>query len=536
VCTRLYGAELGVFVAVVSATALPLLVALDCAAQQAPIEPAGLQQAKVIVGENGEFFGNARAERLVQEAKKSDPMFCPQEQRDRDKAALLYEQAIDAQPGAKYNAVLADRVAQMYATYEDKKKNVVPVPDRAIQWWNRCLELTNPKQLLWAQAQMGLASTAIIKGDAKSAAAAYDNILRVDANQIELEDWKFWPESDRYEAQRKREIERLQKSVWQIQNRALEEWRAAEKTLCQKPDEPRWKSEMFENKEAFCALFKPGAYGAGGSEMDRWDAELAKGGDERIAQLQEAIRKYPNSPYADDAALLLARAVFLYRGDADRAISGLSDVIKQYPDGEWIAEDPVVVNDIALGMVGSSGNGWKRVPFSGGMTEYMREVMSYMEYVYEHPNRTSDEAKYWISWIIFRTKNEQRYQEAEELLRGVIARHKDAGWTQADLKAAKQLQNKLVANAMRTERMAYWLLVPLLKRMGKDAAAVEAAAEAKRIEASAARKAAAQAIDVERSAFLRTIEKPPVSTPDLPKSVREKMRQMREPWMEKPRP
>lgn len=309
------------------------------------------------------------------------------------------------------------------------------------------------------------------------------------------------------------------------------------------PAEPAWKSDILDNTEAFCALFKPKAYGALGSEMDQWYIGSTTGGDERIAQLQEAIQKYPESPYADDAALLLARAYFLYGNDtangiaatvngrtipnaffpygddAKKAIAALYDVIKRYPGGEWIAEDRVVIEDIAGRVLHNSGRKDKAV-FPAAATGHLRDVTSYMEYASEHPNWTSDEAKYWIAWILFKTRNEQRYQEAEDLLRSVIARHKDADWTQADLEAAKQFQNRLIATALvRSERMAYNLLIPLLKKMGKDAAAVQAAAEAKRIGVDAARAAAARAIEAERAAFLRTIKKPPVSTPDLPPSA-----------------
>ena len=41
----------------------------------------------------------------------------------------------------------------------------------------------------------------------------------------------------------------------------------------------------------------------------------------------------------------------------------------------------------------------------------MSEVASYMKYVSEHPNYTSDEAKYWIAWIILQTKNERNIEK-----------------------------------------------------------------------------------------------------------------------------
>jgi len=285
---------------------------------------------------------------------------------------------------------------------------------------------------------------------------------------------------------------------------------ATKQAESQQPAEPRWKSDIFENTDAFRALFKPGTYGARASEVFQWmSGDGLEGGQARIAQLQEAIRKYPNSPYVDDAALLLARASFLYgtdtvKGigvtvvdpdgnehsapraffvyghDAETAIAGLYDVIKKHPNADWVAEDPIMLRDIAVLM-----NTFKRrgkAALSEGTTEYMHEVMSYMEYVSEHPNRTSDEAKLCIAWIIFKTRKEQRYQEAEDLLRSVIARYRDAARTQVDLEAAKHLKNKLIETVLpRTEREASDLLIALLEKQGKNAAAVEAAEEYARL-------------------------------------------------------
>lgn len=177
------------------------------------------QQVAAVIGPNGEIYGNANAKRLVEEARKFDPMFCLEDQRDRDKAVLLYQQAIDAQPGAKINAMLANRVAQLYAFYADRKKNVTPVRSNARKWWKRCLESTNPRQLLWAQAQMGLICTA---ADSKSAIAACDNILKIDANQIELDNWKSWPEGDQSKTLRDRKKDELRKQIVKIQSLAKE--------------------------------------------------------------------------------------------------------------------------------------------------------------------------------------------------------------------------------------------------------------------------------------------------------------------------
>ena len=214
--------------------------------------PAGTVVRSDVVGPDGEIYGNATAEKLVQEARKYDPLFCPEEQRDRDKAIFWYKQAMDAQPGAKINAALADRVAQLYAFYADRKNKVAPIRDNARHWWSRCLDLTNPKQLLWAQAQMGLTNVA---ADTKAAMTACNNIQKMDARQIELDDWKVWPEgdSDRDKAIRDGERERLRKQVAEIQTRATkkkarieeqaklnESRKAAEAIPHQEPKPSRW--------------------------------------------------------------------------------------------------------------------------------------------------------------------------------------------------------------------------------------------------------------------------------------------------------
>jgi hypothetical protein len=167
--------------------------------------------------------------------------------------------------------------------------------------------------------------------------------------------------------------------------------------------------------------------------------------------------------------------------DAEKAIAGLYDVIKKYPNGTWIAEDPIVIEDVAL-LTLRYGKESLAKSMQSDTTQHMRNVARYMEYVSEHPNYTADEAKLWIAWIILKTGNKPRYQEAEDLLRSVIARHQDAARTQADLKAAKRLGNPEITRLVRSEGSAYQWLIPLLKRMGKDKAAAEASAELERSE------------------------------------------------------
>jgi hypothetical protein len=166
-----------------------------------------------------EIYDNVKAFELVLAARKVDPLYCAEKDRDRDMAANLYEQAIGAQPGAKINAQLANRIAQMYAFFEDRPKNVRPIPERAHQWWTRCLELTNSRQLIWSQAQMGLASVSMIGGNPRAVLDRYDEILRVDVSKMELDNWKVWPEGDSegVKAIRARDLETVGRHMKELQ-------------------------------------------------------------------------------------------------------------------------------------------------------------------------------------------------------------------------------------------------------------------------------------------------------------------------------
>jgi len=181
--------------------------------------PEGVLPSRPSGSGDGLIYGSEFAERLVQEARSFDPQSSLPPRRDRDLAISLYQQAIEAQPGAKVNAVLANRIAQLYNTFADKARGVYPRPDKAAEWWRRCLEFTDPTQLLWSQAQMGLASTTVMQRNPESAAAFYDQILAVDSNTIQLENWKRWgaPQTDEEAAALRQELERIRQQHRELQ-------------------------------------------------------------------------------------------------------------------------------------------------------------------------------------------------------------------------------------------------------------------------------------------------------------------------------
>lgn len=140
-----------------------------------------------------EIYETPEAAQAVKEARSFDPMYCPQDSRDRDKAAELYAKAIEFQPGARINAMLADRIAQLYAFYEDRDKKVKPDLAKAAQWWSRCIEASSPRQLVWAQAHMGLNSVAALNRKPSAKTDLLEKIIEMDPNEVELAKWIEWP-------------------------------------------------------------------------------------------------------------------------------------------------------------------------------------------------------------------------------------------------------------------------------------------------------------------------------------------------------
>jgi hypothetical protein len=68
----------------------------------------------------------------------------------------------------------------------------------------------------------------------------------------------------------------------------------------------------------------------------------------------------------------------------------------------------------------------------------------------------------WVAWIIREGKLADRYAEAEKSLHDVIDRHRNAKRVQANMKAAKEIKNRLIeAYLLRTELKSHQLLIYL---------------------------------------------------------------------------
>ena len=140
--------------------------------------------------DGGLIFGNEQAANLVKQARIHDPNWAKQENRDIRKAIALYEKAIAAQPGAKINAMIANRIGQLYGFTEDPTRGVKPDPAKAAQWWARTIEYSESTQLIWAQAHIGSASAGVMQRDGMTAITHYQTILDVDPKTVQPRNWQ----------------------------------------------------------------------------------------------------------------------------------------------------------------------------------------------------------------------------------------------------------------------------------------------------------------------------------------------------------
>ncbi len=246
----------------------------------------------------------------------------------------------------------------------------------------------------------------------------------------------------------------------------------------------RWDQRHLPEYPIYCLLLKRDGVGNGLAEPRQWEwAETRKplDDDTREPALRALLKKYPDSDYADDAALLLARARLFYHDDAKGAIEQLYAVAAKYPQGHWIAEDAVFLLHAFTPNVTRAGepcDSWFSLPPEERGLSHGWKTVKYMAYLEQHPNSTADEAHYWIAWIIARMQLQHRYPEAEKLLTGMIEAHRAERRTEKDAQAAESLHNDIITEMMsRPERASHQLLIELYLLQGDHAKAKAAIAD-----------------------------------------------------------
>lgn len=192
--------------------------------------------SNLILDKDKNIYDNQKAFDLVMQARTFDPQSARQENRNRDRAIDLYREAIAAQPGAKVNAALSNRIAQMYAFLLAPAAGVKPNEELAKAWYLQCLEFSDDRQLIWVQAQSGLVSLALIARDQKSVQERCEKIMAVDPQKLGLPVYKDWSRTgpDEVAAELKRQIDDLQ----QMQKIAAERLDTIRKANANKPIVP----------------------------------------------------------------------------------------------------------------------------------------------------------------------------------------------------------------------------------------------------------------------------------------------------------
>ena len=194
------------------------------------------------------------------------------------------------------------------------------------------------------------------------------------------------------------------------------------KNTSQKEKKSVWEDKRrVEDFKVYMLLIKSKSTGNFLPEYMQWEDKKPLKDPVRETNLKKLLRKYPNSQFADDAALLLARAKLFYHNDPEGAIKGLYKVIKDYPKGDWIAEDRVWLDSIPMFARGHrDGTRSPREPRA--YQPYKRFV--YFRYLEANPHKTVDEARYWIAKVILSTDlKKTRFDEAVSNLKLVVDKY-----------------------------------------------------------------------------------------------------------------
>ena len=183
-----------------------------------------------------DIFHNKEAADLVRKARENYDLRSgsgAHKDEDRDKAIEIYQQAMEAEPGADINAVLALRIAQHYSLFDTDQAeleggpqfgignpNFKPDHHKALEWFQRAVSLSKPIHQVWGFAQMSLANTLVKLNKNKEAIAAYERILEMAPEKMELPPWRHRPANSTRESQAElqQELKAVRENVDKMRN------------------------------------------------------------------------------------------------------------------------------------------------------------------------------------------------------------------------------------------------------------------------------------------------------------------------------
>ena len=147
-----------------------------------------------------------------------------------------------------------------------------------------------------------------------------------------------------------------------------------------------------------------------------------------VTALRDVVEHRPSSPFADDAALILARGRMLWYNDVNGALQELHKVVQDYPDGHWVAEDEkwLVFTHPLLQAV------FRGEPLDPDTTPGLQGAIVNHIAVYS-PNYTVDEA--YMTIAMFYAEGYAKPPESQvEYYNKVIERHAEKNRFAEDLK------------------------------------------------------------------------------------------------------
>lgn len=229
------------------------------------------------------------------------------------------------------------------------------------------------------------------------------------------------------------------------------------------------KNRLFEERPAKARLFDCYSY-----------ADRAKFWPQRKASLQAIVDEYPNSQYADDAAVILACGRYDIEKDAEGAIVALNQVIKNFPDGRSILE-PIWAAPLGCRFDWT----WTRAMRSfSNLSEYRNtrkrsvddraphivkgelDALAYFNHLTEFPVYTRDIVRLYISTIL---RTLDRFDEAALELEKVTREIERFSKTvQEDYVAALEGEgNSFIQVLYRPNHVGYQTLVFCYRQSGK---------------------------------------------------------------------
>lgn len=241
----------------------------------------------------------------------------------------------------------------------------------------------------------------------------------------------------------------------------------------------RWDLRMIEESPIWKYLLVNYAY-----------ADKVKYWPERKAALQIVINRFPDSRWADDAALFLAGGQASFEGDMKGAIAALKQVMEKYPSEHTIVsrweygrgcglDEAWLMCRGGLVFLNPDRSIRERRPFDryGKISQEKREILVYFDHLGKYPRLTKDVAQLMIADMLV-TQGDVAGAIAE--LKAIIARYPNlAAITATDREAANKTDGYLIGHGFhgnspiwRPQYSAYIRLMNLYQSQGKKAKAI----------------------------------------------------------------